>query len=162
VRQQHAIFILAAAMALAPTLPVSGHQEPQPDPAELIAVRLRPDTLALFINDVAGVRVRLVNGVVKGIASTRVFTVENERSARYPRRPSEVAVFVDAGSAVVREGAAVVVTGIARTLWGAEMNTDRPLPSLTESERNAVAKRPLVMASSVQTPDGVQLVRPSP
>src|SRR4029453_13913567 len=75
VRQQHAIFILAAAMALAPTLPVSGHQEPQPDPAESIAVRLRPDTLALFINDGAGVRVRLVNGVVKGIASTRVFTV---------------------------------------------------------------------------------------
>lgn len=54
------------------------------------------------------------------------------------------------------------VHGTARTLLGAEMDSHRPLPSLTESERTVVAKLPLVMASSVQTPDGVQLVRPNP
>ena len=71
-------------------------------------------------------------------------------------------IVVDTGSAFVREGAPVVVTGTARTLLGAELDRDRPLPSLTESERTVVAKLPLVMASSVQTPDGVQLVRPNP
>jgi hypothetical protein len=42
------------------------------------------------------------------------------------------------------------------------MNSERPLPVLTENERNAVEELPLVMASSVDTPDGVHLVRPDP
>ncbi len=157
--QQYATGILVAAIALTTTFPVSASQEPYPDASEPIAVRVRPDTLALFINDVAGLRVRVVSGVVNGIASPRVFRLRNEPSARYPHRPNEVAVVVETGNAVVREGAPVVVTGIARTLLGAEMAS---APSLTEIERNAVAKLPVVMASSVQTPDGVQLVRPSP
>ena len=123
---------------------------------------LRPDTLALFISNVAGLRVRLVGGVVDEISSPRVFTLKNERNTRYPHRPNEVAIVVDTGSAFVREGAPVVVTGTARTLLGAEMDSHRPLLSLTESERTVVAKLPLVKASSVQTPDGVQLVRPNP
>jgi hypothetical protein len=160
--QQYATVILAAAVALTATVPAYGRQDQRADASRLVALRLRPDTLALFINNVAGLRVRLVSGVVDEIASPRVFTLKNERSARYPHRPNEVAIVVDTGSTFVREGAPVVVTGIARTLLGAEMDSDRPLPSLTESERKVVAKLPLVMASSVQTPDGVQLVRPNP
>jgi hypothetical protein len=153
--------VIFCAVALAATVPAYGRQDPRADASRSVALRLRPDTLALFINNVAGLRVRLVSGVVGEISSPRVFTLKNERSA-YPHRPSEVAIVVDTGSAVVREGAAVVVTGTARTLLGAELDRDRPLPSLTESERTVVAKLPLVMASSVQTPDGVQLVRPNP
>ena len=154
---QYAAGILAAA-ALAATLPASERQDPRP--RELPALRLRPDTLALFINHVAGLRVRIISGVVDDIASPRVFTLKNERSAGYRRRPNEVAIVLDTGRAVVRIGAPVVVTGIARTLLGAERNSGRPLPVLTESERNAVEERALVMASSVDTPDGVHLVRP--
>ena len=160
--QQYATVILAAAVALAATVPAYGRQDQRPDASGLVAVRLRPGTLAVFINNVAGLRVRLVSGVVDEIASPRVFTVKNERGARNPHRPNEVAIVVDTGSAFVREGTPVVVTGMARTLLGAEMDSDRPLPSLTESERNLVAKLPLVMANSVQTPDGVQLVRLDP
>ena len=160
--QQYATGILAAAIALATTIPAHGRQDPHPDVSEPIAVRVRPDTLARFLHDFAGLRVRVVSGVVHGIASPRVFRLKNEPSTRYSHRPDEVAVVVDTGDVVVREGAAVVVTGVARTLLGAEMNSDRPFPSLTEAERNAVATLPVVMASSVRTPDGVQLVRPSP
>ena len=159
--QQYATAILAA-VALAATLPAHARQDPHPDAAKLPAVRLRPDTLALFINHVAGLRVRVISGVVNDIASPRVFTLKNERSTRYPHRPNEVAIVLDSGRAVVRAGAPVVVTGIARTLLGAEMNSERPLPVLTESERNVVEELPLVMASSVDTPDGVHLVRPDP
>jgi hypothetical protein len=159
VTQQYVAGVLVAAIALAMTFTAHGRQDPQPDASEPIAVRVRPDTLALFINDVAGLRVRVVSGVVNGIASPRVFRLRNEPSARYPRRPNEVAVVVDTGNAVVRDGAPVVVTGIARTVLGAETVSS---PLLTETERTAVAKLPVVMASSVQTPDGVQLVRPNP
>jgi hypothetical protein len=158
----HATGIVAAAV-FAATLHASERQDPRSGAAELPAVRLRPDTLALFINHVAGLRVRVISGVVDDIASPRVFTLKNERSRStgYPRRPNEVAIVLDSGRAVVRVGAPVVVTGIARTLLGAE-NSERPLTSLTENERHAVEERALVMATSVDTPDGVHLVRPDP
>jgi len=158
--QQYATVMLAAAVALAATVPA--HSQDQRADNRVAAARLRPGTLALFSNDIAGLRVSLVNGVVHKIASPRVFTLKNERSGRFPYWPNEVAVVVDSGGTTVREGAAVVVTGTARTLLGAEMDSTQPLSSLTESERKLVAKLPLVLASSVQTPDGVQLVRPNP
>jgi len=157
--RRNGIGILVTVIALAVALPVDGRQDPHPD-TDLPAIRLRPDTLALFFNNVAGLRVRVVSAVVDGIASPRVFTLKNESGLRYPRRPNEVAIFVDSGNAVVRQGAPVVVIGIARTLLGAEMNTERPLSGLTDSERNIIDKLPLVMASSVDTPDGVHLIRP--
>ena len=52
------------------------------------------------------------------------------------------------------------MTGIARTLLGAEMSRDQPLPVLTDDERKVIDNRPIVVASSVETPGGVQLVRP--
>ena len=77
--QRYAVGILAAA-ALAATLPAYGHQDPPLDAARLPAVRLRPDTLAMFINNVAGLRVRVISGVVDDIASPRVFTLKGERN----------------------------------------------------------------------------------
>jgi hypothetical protein len=158
--RHYALRTLATVIVLAVSLPANG-QGLHPDTAPP-AIRLRPDTLALFFNDVAGLRVRVVSAVVDGIASPRVFTLKNERGARYPRRPNEVAIFVDGGNAVVRTGAPVVVIGIARTLLGAELNAERPLSGLTDSERSVIDKLPLVMASAVDTPDGVHLIRPTP
>ena len=64
------------------------------------------------------------------------------------------------GEAVVREDAPIVVTGIARTRLGADMSRDQLLPALTDDEREVIENRPIVVASSVETPGGVQLVRP--
>lgn len=161
--QHYALVILAAALVGLGT-PVSAgeSQDARANVSREVALRLRPDTLATFINDLAGLRVRLVKGVVDEIASPRVFTVRNERSARFPYQRNKVAVVVDAGGASVRKGAPVVVTGTARTLLGAEMDSIGPLRSLNEREREVVGKLPLVTTSSVQTPDGVQLVRSNP
>jgi hypothetical protein len=160
--QHQATLTLAAALALAGTVSASAPQDADVDRSFASALRVRPDTLATFITKLAGLRVHVVSGVIDDIASPRVFTVTNERRSGYINWPNEVAVVVDPGSALLREGAPVVVSGIARTLLGAEVDPDRPIPSLTEIERNLVAKLPLVVASSVQTPDGVQLVRPGP
>jgi hypothetical protein len=157
-----ATLILIAAVAFSMTVAASERQGQRANASRSAALRLRPGTLAIFINSLAGLQVQLVRGVVDEIGSPRVFTLRNERGARYPFQPNEVAIVVDTGSTMVRKGAPVVVTGIARTLLGAEMDSNRPLQSLTESERKIVANRPLVMASSVQTPDGVQLARVSP
>jgi hypothetical protein len=155
---QYYATVILAAVALAAPMSAAERE----DASRAVALRLRPDTLATFINDLAGLRVRLVRGVIDGIAGPRVFTLKNERSARYPYQPDKVAIVVDTGRVFVRKGAPVVVTGVARTLLGAETDANLPLRSLTESERKVVAKFPLVVASSVQAPDGVQLVRSNP
>ena len=160
--QHYATVILAAAVALAATAPASARQDVRASASRAVALRLRPDTLATFINHLAGLQVQLVRGVVDEIGSPRVFTLKGERDARYPFPPNEVAIVVDNGTTMVREAAPVVVTGMATTLLGAEMESTRPLRSLTERERKVVANRPLLIASSVQTPDGVQLLRPNP
>ena len=153
------IWLAATVIAGATQLAHAG-QHPNPDASALPAVRLRVDTLAEFITQVAGLRVRVVNGVVDEIASPRVFTLRNERGMRYLTGPPEVAIVLLAGEAIIRKDAPVVVTGMARTLLGAEMSREQPLPALTNDERGAITNRPIVVASSVETPGGVQLVRP--
>ena len=148
-------------VTLAASAPAYADQDLRATASRAVALRLRPDTLAVFINNLAGLQVRLVGGVVGEVASPRVFTVKNERSG-YLGWPEHVAIVVDRGSAAVREGAPLVVTGTARTLLGADVDSLRPLPPLTQAERSVVARFPLVMATSVETPDGVPLVRPNP
>lgn len=158
----HSTIVTAAGFSLFAAIAPAAGQDGRVEAARAAALRLRPDTLATFINDLAGLRVRLIRGVVDEIVSPRVFTLRNERPTRYPFQPNRVAIVVEAGSVVVRKGAPLVVTGMARTLIGAEQDSLRPLPSLNEKERQVVAKFPIVMASSVQAPEGVQLVRTKP
>jgi hypothetical protein len=156
---RHHLTGLALGLSLTVAAPVGGAQDPRPEESDPAAVRLRVDTLASFINHVAGFRVRVISGVVDEIASPRLFILTNDRSTGLTARPSEVAILVRTGRAVLREDAPVVVTGIARTSLGAEMTTDQPRPALTESERDAMANRPVVIASAVETPGGVNLIR---
>jgi hypothetical protein len=146
-----------AAAALTPVL-AAPQNDPVPDPSTRTAVRLRVDTLAMFMNNLAGLRVR-VDGVVDKIASPRVFTMKHERRMM---RSARVAIVLPEGEATIREGAPVRVTGIARTPLGAEVGPQQPSPSLTDKERDRIDALPIVMASAIDTPDGVHLVRPGP
>src|SRR5262245_46988191 len=114
---------LIAAVAVTPMV-VAG-QEPIPYQSTPTAVRLRVDTLASFINNVAGLQVRIVDGVVDKIASPRVFTLKHSR----PMGPARVAIVLAGGEAAIREGALVTVTGIARTLLGTERGPQQPSPA---------------------------------
>jgi hypothetical protein len=132
-------------------------QEPVPDRSAPTAVRLRVDTLASFINNVAGLHVRVVDGIVDKIASPRVFTLKHMRNIG----PARVAIVLVDGEAAIRAGAPVTVTGIARTLLGTEAGPQQPSPALTDGERERIDALPIVVASAIDTPDGVPLFRPT-
>jgi hypothetical protein len=121
-----------------------------------IALRLRVDTLASFINNVAGLRVRVVDGVVDKVASPRVFTLKHKRSMGLV--PARAAIVLVNGETAITEGIPVTVTGIARTLLGTEVGPQRPSPVFTEKERERIDALPIIVASAIETPDGVQLV----
>jgi hypothetical protein len=135
-------------------VPAAG-QERVSDRSSRAPVRLRVDTLASFINNVAGLRVRVVDGVVDKIASPRVFTLKYTRGIG----PARAAIVVLDGAATIRQGAPVMVTGIARTLLGTELGPQQPSPVFTEKERERIDALPIVVASAIETPDGVHLLR---
>lgn len=151
---KHFIAAVAAAVVVSSMVAAAG-QEPIPYQSAP-AVRLRVDTLASFINNVAGLQVRIVDGVVDKIASPRVFTLKHSRRMG----PARVAIVLAGGEAAIREGAPVTVTGIARTLLGTERGPQRPSPAFTEQERERIDALPIVVASAIDTPDGVHLVTP--
>jgi hypothetical protein len=84
-------------------------------------VRMRVALLASHILAFAGQRVRLLDGTVTRIAGERVFMLTGSAAAIRDTAPREVAVLVPGGSVILREGAPIVVTGIARTLLGASV-----------------------------------------
>ena len=149
---------LAAFAAVAVTSAVAAGQGPLADRSARTAVRLRVDTLASFINSVAGLRVRVVDGVVDKVASPRVFTLKHRRSIG-AIRPARAAIVLVEGEAAIKEGTPVTVTGIARTLLGTEVGPQRPSPAFTEKERERIDALPIVVASAIETPDGVHLTR---
>jgi hypothetical protein len=158
-RDRHAGFApLVALAAVAVASMVVSAQQPLPNRAASTALRLRVDTLASFINNVAGLEVRVVDGVVDKIATPRGFTLKHHRSMG----PFRVAIVLADGEAAIREGAPVTVTGIARTLLGTEAGPQQPSPALTDKERHRIDALPIVVASAIDTPDGVPLVRPVP
>ncbi len=149
---------LAAFVAVAVTSVVAAAgQDPQPVQSARTAVKLRVDTLASFINNVAGLRVRVVEGVVDKVASPRVFTLKHRRSMG-AIRPARAAIILVEGEAAIPEGTPVTVTGIARTLLGTEVGPQRPSPAFTEKELERIDALPIIVASAVETPDGVRLV----
>jgi hypothetical protein len=152
-RQLVVLLVTIAAVAVTSVVAAAG-QGTLPDQSARTAVRLRVDTLASFINSVAGLRVRVVDGVVDKIASPRVFILKHKRSIGAARA---AIVLVD-GEATLREGTPVTVTGIARTLLGTEVGPQQPSPAFTEKERERIDALPIVVASTVETPDGVRLV----
>ena len=153
---KHVIAAIAAVVAVSSIAAADG-QDPVADrSAPPTAVRLRVDTLASFINNVAGLQVRIVDGVVDKIASPRVFTLKHSRRMG----PARVAIVLAGGEAAIRKGAPVTVTGIARTLLGTERGPQQPSPAFTEQERERIDALPIVVASAIDTPDGVHLVTP--
>jgi hypothetical protein len=157
VRMRRLVVSLVAIAAGAVTSVVAAAgQGALPNRSAPVALRLRVDTLASFINNVAGLRVQVVDGVVDKIASPRVFTLKHKR--RMGLVPARAAIVLVDGETAIKEGTPVTVTGIARTLLGTEVGPQRPSPTFTEKERERIDALPIVVASAVETPDGVHLV----
>jgi hypothetical protein len=130
------------------------------DPGE---VRLHADALALLIDEVGGHQVTLPTARVIAVINPRAFLIESS-TLLPPMRGNldRVLVLVDGGG--LRVAAAAVVNanvrvrGVARSLLGVQVTGEVPWPAeLTPQVVRRLEIRGVVLASSIQTTDGVEL-----
>jgi hypothetical protein len=130
---------------------------------ESLRITLRPATLADSINELAGHRVKILNARVVGVFESRAFLIESAtRHQTLLGFRDRVLVLVDAASLSVSPellvGSTVVVLGVARTLLGVRVSPVLPWPAkLTPELIERLEVRAAVLATSVQTPEGIEL-----
>jgi hypothetical protein len=126
-------------------------------------VRVRPATVALSIDDLAGHHVDVFGARAVGMFGTRVLVIDAAARLRPGRGYRDrVLVLVEGGEIRVRPellvGSSVLVTGVARTLLGAQVTREVPWPAELDADRlERLEIRAVVLATSVRTPDGVEL-----
>jgi len=126
-------------------------------------ITLRPGALAALVDSLAGGSVRLPYSRVVGVFDPRVFLVETQVSLRPIIERDRVLVFIESGmlrvDPAVLVASTVTVSGVARTLLGMQANHDVPWPPvLTRDEVKRLEIKAAVLARSVRTPEGIDLV----
>ena len=124
---------------------------------------VRPSVLAHLIDELAGHKVQVRYARVVGVFNPRAFLIESATSffAMLGARDRVIVLVEDAELHVSAEavvGESVVVAGVARTLLG--LQTTREVPWPPELTREAIKRleiRAALLATSVQTADGVEL-----
>jgi hypothetical protein len=132
------------------------------------AVTVRPAALASLIDELAGRAVRVPTSRVVGVFNPRAFLIESAMSlpAMLGNR-DRILVLVDEGAALriapgTIVGSNVVVFGVARTLIGMQVTSEVPWPpELTQDHVKRLEVRAAVLATSVQSPEGVELTAPT-
>lgn len=120
----------------------------QPATPQSPAVQVRVKTITAFTVPLVGQRVRVVDGVISRIASPRL-VVLSDTGPHVPLAADSVAVIVESGSAMITAGEQVTVTGVVHGFVAQQEEVGRPLiGTLTMAERDALRKRPLLIASS--------------
>lgn len=111
-------------------------------------VQVRVNTITAFTVPLVGQEVRVVDGVVSRLASPRLVILSGT-GPHVPLAADSVAVIVESGSAPITAGEQVMVTGIVHGFVAQQEDLGRPLiGTLTMDERDALRRRPLVIASS--------------
>jgi hypothetical protein len=139
----------------------------QPRPATLRAtpwpVPVRPGMLAYHIDSIAGRSVRVPYARVVGVLGPSVFLVDSQAElAPLAGNRARVLVFTKGSTLRVAPallvGATVTISGVARTLLGMQVSADGPWPvTLTPDAVKHLEIKAAILATSVQTPDGVEL-----
>jgi len=122
-----------------------------------------PGMLADNVVTLAGHAVRVANARVVGVFSPHSFLIETQASLRpLIGNRSRVLVFIDkrvlnvAPETLVAES--VTVSGVARTLLGMQVSRDVPWPpALTRELVEHLEIRAALLATAVQTPEGIDL-----
>jgi hypothetical protein len=156
---------LLLALAVSPTIATRSG----PATAEL-PITVRPSMLASTVDELAGRNVRVPYARVVGVFEPRVFLIETA-SQLPPLRGfrDRVIVLIHPGALRVPPkllvASTVTVSGVARTILGVQVTREVPWPS--ELDRELIERlevRAALLATSVQTADGVELTdqsRPS-
>jgi len=131
-------------------------------------ITVRPGALASLVDSLAGGSVRLPYARVVGVFDPRVFLIETQTSLLPLIARNRVLVFIESGALrvdpAVLVASTVTVSGVARTLLGMQANHDVPWPAaLTRDAVKRLEVKAAVLARSVRTPEGIDLVvRSSP
>lgn len=138
-------------------------QDLQVERTEPAAIRVSVETLAQHVGQFAGLRVRVADAIVDRVVSPRVFVLTGQRPVVGLNGRDHVGVVVGNGTASVVADMPVVVTGAAGTFSGAEVaGVLTRTEALTDAERAALRKYPLVLAMTVETQGSINLVREPP
>jgi hypothetical protein len=149
---------LVAVAALSAVLGAQAQEKPRPASGTV----LHPSALATLIDEVGGRVVTLPKARVAAVVNSRVLLVESASLLRPVIDLSRVVVLIDRGELQVRPeeivDTNVKVLGVARTLVGMQQTREVPWPpALTRDVLKRYEIRAAVLASSVQTADGVEL-----
>jgi hypothetical protein len=144
-----------------PRQTVPPRTEPRP-------VTMRAGTLAVASDEFAGFEVRLVDARVVGVLEPHAFVIEP--ATRYMKTMGQrdrLLVLLDAAALRVAAetlvGSTVRVTGVARSLLGMQVTREAAWPAqLNEKTIERWEVRAAVLASSVQSPEGVELTDKRP
>lgn len=138
-------------------------QAPLEATREPIQTRVHAGALAQLIDELGGRPIRLPRARVLVVLNPRVFLIESAMSLpAIVGNLERVLVLVDAGAlrvdAASLVGSNVTVLGTARTLLGLQVTGEVPWPPvLTREVAERFEIRAAVLATSVQTSDGVEL-----
>ena len=131
-------------------------------PTDPAAIRVSVENLSMHVVQFAGLRVRVADAIVDRVVSPRVFILVGHRDVAGLGGRDRVGVVVESGTASVVQHMPVTVTGPAGTFSGAQVAGALPRTSaLTDTERDALSRYPLVLAQSVETPGNISLLRPA-
>jgi len=153
--------LLSRRPALLPGSAAQGAEAAAPPPLD---TPVRPTALANLIDDLAGMKVNVRAARVVGVLSPRVFLIEP--ATPFPMMlgyRDRIAVLIG-GNASLRVdpatlvGETVTVAGVARTPLGLIVSRDVTWPTeFTRDYMRRLEIRAAVLATSVQSPDGVEL-----
>ena len=141
----------------------AGARQPQAR-AETYDIPMHPSALAQLIEHLGGRQITLPRSKVVSVINPRAFLIESAGPLA-PTRGSldRVVVLVDKGSLRLDPetfvGSTVRITGVARSVLGMQVTREVAWPrELTRDVVRRYEIRAAVLAPSVQTPDGVELV----
>jgi hypothetical protein len=131
-------------------------------------ITVRPGTLGLLVDSLAGRSIRLTSARVVGVFDPRVFLVDTRTMLPPVVDRDRVLVFIETGTLrvapVLLVASTVTLSGVARTVVGMQVSREVPWPAaLTPDAVKRLDIRAALLASSVRTPEGIDLVaRSSP
>jgi hypothetical protein len=154
---------LALALIVAPSF-----STPADVGADGVAITVRPFTLASTVSELAGHNVRVPGARVVGVFEPRVLVIDT--AARFTAlrgSRDRIIVLIHPGALRVSPksivGSTVTVSGVARTVLGVQVTAEVPWPSVLDRKLvDRLEIRAALLATSVQTADGVELTDQAP
>jgi len=131
------------------------------DPNDVAAIRVSVQTLARDVGQFAGLRIRVADAMVERVVSNRAFILISQRDvANLGLTRERIGVVALSGTVSVIKNMPIVVTGAAGTFLGAQVSgVLTRSEALTQTERDALSRYPLVAALSIETPGSIDLAR---